>query len=131
MAEPVRIIPPGASAPEPQALPANIEAEAALLGALMIDNRLTEDVQLKLRPEHFFEPVHGRIYEQILRLVDRNMIANPVTLRPLFEADEAMKELGGPGYLAQLTGSGAALIGARDFATQIYDLALLRALVEV
>ena len=95
-----------------------------MLGALMIDNRLVEDVQLKLRPDHFFEPLHGRIYEAILRMVDRNMIANPVTLRPMFEADEEMKELGGPAYLAQLTGTGAALIGARDFAAQIYDLAL-------
>ncbi len=114
-----------------QALPHNVEAEAALLGALMIDNRIAEDVQLKLRPEHFFEPLHGRIFEQILRLLDRNMIASPVTLRPLFEADEEMKEVGGPAYLAQLTGSGAAIIGARDFAAQIYDLALLRALVGV
>jgi replicative DNA helicase len=118
-------------APPVQSLPHNIEAEAALLGALMIDNRIAEDVQLRLRPEHFFEPLHGRIYEQILRLLDRNMIASPVTLRPLFEADEEMKELGGPSYLAQLTGSGAAIIGARDFAGQIYDLALLRALVGV
>jgi len=130
MAEPLRMMPAAQTAEIP-ALPQNIEAEAALLGAMMIDNRLCEDVQIKLRPEHFFEPLHGRIYEQILRLVDRNMIANPVTLRPLFEGDEAMKELGGPAYLAQLTGSGAALIGARDFATQIYDLALLRALVGV
>ena len=114
-----------------QTLPHNVEAEAALPGALMIDNRLAEDIQLKLRPEHFFEPLHGRIYEQILRLLDRNMIASPVTLRPLFEADEEMKEVGGPAYLAQLTGSGAAIIGARDFAGQIYDLALLRALVGV
>ena len=114
-----------------QALPHNIEAEAALLGALMIDNRLAEDIQLKLRPEHFFEPLHGRIYEQLLRLLDRNMIASPVTLRPLFEHDEEMKEVGGPAYLAKLTGSGAAIIGARDFADQIYDLALLRALVGV
>ncbi|WP_395614555.1 replicative DNA helicase [Allosphingosinicella sp.] len=119
------------SGPATQALPQNVEAEAALLGALMIDNRLAEDVQLKLRPEHFYEPLHGRIYEQILRMLDRNMIASPVTLRPLFEADEEMKELGGPAYLAQLTGSGAAIIGARDFAEQIYDLALLRALVGV
>src|SRR4051812_12343831 len=120
------------TAPPPaQSLPHNVEAEAALLGALMIDNRLAEDIQLKLRPEHYFEPLHGRIYEQILRLLDRNMIASPVTLRPLFEADEEMKELGGPAYLAQLTGSGAAIIGARDFAEQIYDLALLRALVGV
>lgn len=129
MAEPIRLL-PMANADGPE-LPRNVEAEAALLGALMIDNRLCEDVQLKLRADHFYEPVHGRIYDAILKLVDRNMVANPVTLRPLFESDEAMKELGGPGYLAQLTGSGAALIGARDFATQIYDLALLRELVGV
>src|SRR3546814_6009243 len=59
------------------------------------------------------------------------MIASPVTLRPMFEADEEMKELGGPAYLAQLTGSGAAIIGARDFADQVYELALLRALIGV
>ncbi len=117
--------------PETPSLPQNIEAEAALLGALMIDNRLAEDIQLKLRPDHFFEPLHARIYEQILKLIDRNMIASPVTLRPLFEADQEMKEIGGPAYLAQLTASGAAIIGARDFASQIYELALLRALIGV
>src|SRR4028119_1644491 len=120
-----------APAPETSTLPHNVEAEAALLAALRIDNRLAEDIQLKLRPDHFFEPLHGRVYEQILKLIDRNMVANPVTLRPMFEADEEMKELGGPSYLAQLTGSGAAIIGARDFADQIYDLALLRALIGV
>ncbi len=114
-----------------QTLPHNVEAEAALLGALMIDNRLVEDVQLTLRAEHFFEPVHGRIYDAVLLLADRNMVANPVTLKPMFDADEAMRQLGGPAYLAQLTGSGAALIGARDFARQIYDLALLRELIGV
>jgi replicative DNA helicase len=129
MAEVVRI---AESAAEPaQVLPQNVEAEAALLGALMIDNRLVEDVQLKLRPDHFFEPLHGRIYEAILRMTDANRVANPVTLKPMFDGDEAMKEVGGPAYLAQLTGSGAAIIGARDFAAQIYDLALLRALVGV
>jgi replicative DNA helicase len=122
MAEVVRIADPGEPAGT-QALPQNIEAEAALLGALMIDNRLVEDVQLKLKADHFFEPLHGRIYEGVLRLTDKNMVANPVTLRPLFDADEGMKQVGGPSYLAQLTGSGAAVIGARDFAQQIYDLA--------
>jgi replicative DNA helicase len=130
MAEIIRIADPVAET-APQALPQNIEAEAALLGALMIDNRLVEDVQLKLQAHHFFEPLHGRIYEAILRMTDANRIANPVTLRPLFESDESIKEVGGPAYLAQLTGSGAAVIGARDFAQQIYDLALLRALIGV
>ena len=129
MAENIRLVAPPDGGEK--SLPRNVEAEAALLGALMIDNRIAEDVQLKLRSEHFFEPVHGRIYDALLKLLDRNMVANPVTLKPLLEADEAMKELGGPAYLAQLTGNGAALIGARDFATQIYDLALLRELVGV
>ena len=123
---------PGApDAPATPSLPQNIEAEAALLGALMIDNRLVEDIGLRLKPHHFFEPLHGKIYEAILMMTDGNRLANPVTLRPLFDADEAMKEVGGPAYLAQLTGSGAAVIGARDFASQIYDLALLRALIGV
>src|SRR4051794_38301957 len=130
MAEITRIA-ESASAPALQTLPQNIEAEAALLGALMIDNRLVEDVQLKLRADHFFEPLHGRIYEAILRMTDGGRVANPVTLKPMFDGDEAMKEVGGASYLAQLTGSGAAIIGARDFAAQIYDLALLRALVGV
>ena len=131
MAEPLRIVDTTPTGDPPPSLPHNIEAEAALLGALMIDNRLAEDVQMKLRADHFFEPLHGRIYESILRMIDRNMIASPVTLRPMFDADEAMKSVGGPAYLAQLTGSGASLIGARDFAAQIYDLALLRALIGV
>ena len=54
-----------ASEPATQVLPQNVEAEAALLGALMVDNRLVEDVQLKLKAHHFFEPLHGRIYDAI------------------------------------------------------------------
>ncbi len=112
-------------------LPQNLEAEAALLGALMIDNRLVEDVMGRLTAAHFAEDLHGRIYAQILTLSGRRMTANPVTLKPLFENDPAMAELGGPAYLAQLTQSGAGLIAARDFARQIYDLALLRELIRV
>jgi replicative DNA helicase len=130
MAEIVRIAEPAQPAGTPS-LPANIEAEAGLLGALMLDNRLVEDVGMKLKADHFHEPVHARIYDAILKLTDKNMVANPVTLRPMFEGDEAMKEVGGPSYLASLTGSGATLIAARDFAKQIYDLALLRALIGV
>ena len=102
-----------------------------MLGAMMIDNRLADDLVDRLEPAHFYEPVHGRIFAAIKTLRGNDMLATPVTLRPMFDADEGMKELGGPSYLAQLTGSGAGLIGARQFATQIYDLAQLRALVTV
>ena len=129
MAEALKLV--GAPEGAAKELPRNIEAEAALLGALLIDNRVAEDVQMKLKPAHFFEPVHGRIYEAILKLLDRNMIASPVTLKPMLDQDAALKDLGGSAYLVQLTTSGASLIGARDFAQQIYDLALLRELVGV
>jgi replicative DNA helicase len=92
MAEPIRLA--AANEAEPQRLPRNIEAEAAFLGAILIDNRIIEDVSIKLQPDHFFEPLHGRIFDQILRLIDRNMLVTPVTLKPFFDADEAMQELG-------------------------------------
>ncbi|GAA0728510.1 replicative DNA helicase [Sphingomonas japonica] len=117
--------------PEIVRLPQNIEAEAALLGAMMIDNRVADDVIDSLKAEHFHEPVHARIFDAIVRLRREDLIASPVTLRPMFDGDPGMKELGGPGYLAQLTGSGAGLIGAKQFARQIYDLAMLRTLIEV
>ena len=115
----------------PASLPHNLEAEAALLGALMIDNRLVEDVQLKLGSQHFHNALHGRVYDAILMLSDRRMTATPVTLKPLFDADPEMMAIGGTSYLATLTAQSAALIAARDFAQQIYDLALLREMIRV
>ncbi|AZI38268.1 replicative DNA helicase [Caenibius tardaugens NBRC 16725] len=117
--------------PAVRALPANIEAEAAFLGAVLIDNRVIEDLQTPLRADHFFEPLHRRIYERIVTLVDRQAVVTPVTLKPYFETDEALKELGGINYLARLTADGQGLLAARELAEQIYDLALLRELVTV
>lgn len=108
----------------------NVEAEAALLGALMIDNRLVADISERLKPEDFHEPIHADVYKTIVRLVGNSKQANPVTLRPLFALDTRMKELGGPAYLAQLTGSGAAMIGAFDFAEQIIELKRMREIYE-
>jgi replicative DNA helicase len=119
------------STPESARLPANLDAEAAFLGACLIDNRVLEDLPVALTPAHFFEPLHGRIFERLCDVTGRNLLANPVTLKPYFEADEGMRALGGPAYLAQLTGSGASLIGARDFARQVHELALLRELITV
>ncbi len=114
-----------------RALPANVEAEAAFLGAVLIDNRVIEELPAQLAPAHFFEPIHGKIYERILQLLDRKAIVTPVTLKPYFEADEALRDLGGVTYLARLTADGQGLLAPRELAEQIYDLALLRELVSV
>ncbi|MGV2494877.1 replicative DNA helicase [Pelagerythrobacter aerophilus] len=131
MAEQDLLTRPESDTAQGRALPANIEAEAAFLGAVLIDNRVIEELPVAVRPEHFFEPVHQRIYERVLTLLDRNAVVTPVTLKPYFEADEALKELGGITYLAQLTADGQGLLAPRELAQQIYDLALLRELVSV
>jgi replicative DNA helicase len=114
-----------------RSLPANVEAEAAFLGAVLIDNRVIEELPIALAPAHFFEPSHARIFERLLHLLDRKAVVTPVTLKPYFEADEALKELGGVAYLARLTADGQGLLAPRELASQIYDLALLRELISV
>jgi len=109
---------------------ANIEAECALLGAMMIENRLIDRVADIVRAEDFAEPFMGRLFTLAMREHNLGKLANPVTLKPYIDQDPALAELGGSGFLAQLTGSGAALVGAVDMAEQIADLAKRRRLSE-
>ena len=115
--------------PHYRVLPHNIEAEQGLLGALLVDNRSYEKVADLLRPEHFFMPVHQRIYTAITRFTERGQTASPVTLKGYFEKDEDLSELGGGVYLADLAGSIVSVINVRDYAETIYELFMRRELI--
>lgn len=106
--------------------PMNLEAESALLGAMMIDNRLIDRVLDRCEPGDMAEPLHGRIFEAIMRQQSLGRKANPITLRPLLDGDPALAAIGGPGYLATLTANSAALLSADDLADQVRELAKLR-----
>lgn len=108
---------------------ANSEAEAALLGALMVDNRHIDRAADKLRVEDFSEAVFGRIFSAIVAEYSRGRAANPVTLKPLLADDETLRSMGGTGYLAQLTGSGMGLLGVNGFIDQVATLAARRRLI--
>lgn len=116
---------PGGPSADPSSLQ-SIATEAAFIGALMLDNGLIGKLSHMIEKADFAEPLHGRIYRAILKLHGAGKAANPVTLRPFFEFDTALAEVGGAAYFAQLTGSGASVVGAKDFAQQIRDLARLR-----
>ncbi|QQN75230.1 replicative DNA helicase [Croceicoccus sp. YJ47] len=131
MATEITLLRPDEGEGDARTLPSNVEAEAAFLGAVLIDNRVIEELPKALSPDHFFEPLHARIYERILNLVDRKAVVTPVTLKPYFEADEGLKEMGGITYLARLTADGQGLLAPQVLAEQIYELALLRELVSV
>ncbi|MFC3593155.1 AAA family ATPase [Novosphingobium piscinae] len=104
----------------------NVEAEAAFLGAVLIDNSVLERFGQMLGPASFAEPVHGRIFERVGQLMGRGAKVTPITLRPYFEADESLRALGGVTYLARLTADGQSLLAADQLATDIADLAARR-----
>jgi RecA-family ATPase len=110
------------------ALPSNVEAEAAFLGAVLIDNALI-GLAGDLKAEHFYAAIHGRIFERTAALIGRGSKVTPVTLKPYFEADESLKEIGGTAYLARLTANGEGLPNPGELAAQILDLAERRRLI--
>ncbi len=115
----------------PRTPPHNYEAEQALLGAILMNNRAIERVAEFLRPEHFADPVHGRIYDACLALSTKNQIANPVTLKTYLGGDAGLQELGGDAYLARLAGAAAAIINSADYGRLIFDLHLRRELIAI
>ncbi|MBY0272362.1 MAG: replicative DNA helicase [Alphaproteobacteria bacterium] len=111
--------------------PHSVEAEQALLGALLHNNLAFERVAEFLRPEHFSNPTHGRIYEAISQLIMRNHIADPITLKEYFDRDNALAEVGGGQYLAELAASVVSIINTEDYGRKIHDFYLRRQLIDV
>ncbi|QPH53756.1 replicative DNA helicase [Pontivivens ytuae] len=123
--------PGSGAAEEEQPLPHNIEAEQALLGALLVNNEVYDKVAAIVEPAHFYDPVHRRIYETAARRIQKNALASPVTLKAFLAEDAGLAELGGPAYLARLAGAAISIFAARDYAQMIYDLAIRRNLIEI
>ena len=122
---------PAASDPAPEALPHNIEAEQQLLGAILTNNDVYDRISSVVKAEHFFDPVHQRIYEIAAARIQKNALASPVTLKAFLEDDAGLKELGGPAYLVRLAGAAISAYAARDSAQMIYDLAVRRELIQL
>ncbi|MGB4056626.1 MAG: replicative DNA helicase, partial [Alphaproteobacteria bacterium] len=117
--------------PSYRILPHNEAAEQGLLGALLVDNRAYEKVGDFLRSVHFFLPAHQRIFEAIVKMIDRGQTASPVTLKNYFEKDDDLKDVGGSEYLADLAASVVSVINAHEYARSIYDLHLRRELISL
>src|SRR5258708_34165404 len=111
--------------------PANIEAEQALLGAILVNNTAYSRVAEFLLPEHFGNAVHGRIFAAIGKLLERGQIANPVTLKGLFDQDGALAEIGGAQYLARLAESAVPLINTEHYGRAVHQLPLRREVITI
>ncbi len=112
-------------------LPHNIEAEQALLGAIFINNRVFESVSDLLIAEHFYAPLHARIYEIAAKLIAAGRTASPVTLKDYLPAEEMVGEITIAHYLARIVTSATSVINAPDYAMTIRELARRRALIAI
>jgi replicative DNA helicase len=111
--------------------PANVEAEQALLGALLYDNAAFERLGDWLQARHFFEPFHQRLFAAIESHIRKGQLAEPILLAEQFGRDVGFEELGGVRYLADLVDRAPPAANAPDYARAIYDLALRRDLIRI
>lgn len=114
---------------EPDPSVFNTEAEQQLLGALLTNNDNYSRVVGVLDAEDFGDDVHKRIFEHIQERIAAGQLASPITLKPTFEHDDGMKELGGTRYLARLAGASISSYAIADYAAMITDLAAKRNLL--
>ncbi|MFM2444799.1 MAG: hypothetical protein RJB09_1985, partial [Pseudomonadota bacterium] len=110
--------------------PHNIEAEQALIGAVLVNNDAFDRVSDFLKAEHFSEELHRRIFEIASQLIRAGKVATPVTLKTFL----GEHDLGGmtvPQYLARLAAEATSVINAEDYGRTIYDLATRRQLINI
>src|SRR5476649_80876 len=120
---------PVPAAPEYRLAPQNIEAEQAVLGAILVNNEAFYRVSDFLEPQHFFEPIHQKIFELTASLIRAGKVASPITLKTFLPPDLDVAGLTASQYLARLAAEATTVINAEDYGRTIYDLAIRRTLI--
>ncbi len=110
-------------------LPSNIEAEIALIGSILVNNDIIDEVSRYVNFSKFFDPVHKKIYEVIEDLNNKGMIANPITLKNFFEQNNSLNEVGGSEYLVKLTRFSSSARQAIDYAKIVHEMYVRRELI--
>src|SRR5499433_3053863 len=123
--------PAGEPAPAYRTAPHNIEAEQALLGAILVNNEALYRVSDFLEPQHFFEPIHQQLYDLARSLIRTGKLASPITLKTFLPADVDIAGLTLAQYLARLAAEATTIINAVDYGRTVYDLALRRELIQI
>ena len=127
----IRPVQPAPETPTFRAPPHNFEAEQALLGAILVNNEACDRVSSFLKSEHFYDALHGRIYDHAAKLIWAGKRATPITLKTFFQGDEPVGELTVPQYLGRLAANATTIINAEDYGRTIYDLAIRRNLIQI
>ena len=112
-------------------LPSNIEAEQALIGSILVNNDILDEISNIVDHKNFYDPLHSKIYNLIENLHNKGMIANPITLKNSFENDAALSEVGGTEYLVKLTRFSSSIKQSIDYAKIVHEKFVKRELVQI
>ncbi len=111
--------------------PQSLEAEQALIGAILTNNRAMEKVIEFLKPEHFANTAHRKIFAACQTLLEKGRLADPITLKEYFSNDGNLEEVGGQDYIFKLANASTTIINAGDYGRQIFDRYLRRQLISL
>src|SRR5258705_2088217 len=112
-------------------LPYDVDIEQALLGAILTDNYALERVFAVLKRDHFYDPLHQRLFDAIERMWAKGHAVTPLTLKALMEQDAGLAEVGGQAYLVSLARAAPAIPNVKDYARILVDLAMRRELIRI
>ncbi|WP_033313067.1 DnaB-like helicase N-terminal domain-containing protein, partial [Bartonella rattaustraliani] len=112
-------------------LPHNIEAEQALLGAILVNNDALDRVADFLKAEHFFETLHQKIFATVLHMIKNGKVATPITIKSFIPAEEKIGDISVFHYVVRLAKDAVTIINAEDYGRVIYDLFIRRSLIHL
>ena len=110
-------------------LPNNIESEQSVIGSILLNNEIFDEINLLITNKNFYDPMHQKIYMAIEKLIYSGMLANPITLKNYFENEK--DELNVPNYLVKITKFSTSSRQAIEYSKLIYDLYVKRELIKI
>ena len=110
-------------------LPNNIEAEQAVIGSLLVNNEIFDEVSTIISGENFYDPMHQKIFDAVNSLIYKGMLANPITLKNYFEDEK--DDLNVPEYLVKITKFSTSIRQAIEYSKIVYDMFVRRELIKI
>ena len=110
-------------------LPNNIESEQSVIGSILLNNEIFDEINLLITSKNFYDPMHQKIFVAIEKLIYSGMLANPITLKNYFENEK--DELNVPNYLVKITKFSTSSRQAIEYSKLIYDLYVKRELIKI
>jgi len=112
-------------------MPCNIEAEQAVIGSILVSNDIYDEITPIIDSQKFFDPIHVKIFQTIESLINKGLLANPITLKNHFENNEGLKELGGQEYLIKITKFSTSPKQTIDYANIVQEMHVRRELIKI